>query len=67
MLFKIVNEQILCKTILLTFILELYKLKSLYPIDCKFHGHDENDGFVLYEYIILNYAVVSANIQTSTL
>ena len=27
-------------------------LKSLGPIDHKFHGHGENDGFVLYEYII---------------
>ena len=24
-------------------------LKSLSPIDRKFHGHCENDGFVLYE------------------
>ena len=30
----------------------LIKLKSLGPIDHKFHGHGENDGFVLYEYII---------------
>ena len=27
-------------------------LKSLGPIDHKFHGHSQNDGFVLYEYII---------------
>ena len=27
-------------------------LKSLGPIDRKFHGHGENDGFVLYEYTI---------------
>ena len=27
-------------------------LKSLGPIDRKFHGHGENDEFVLYEYII---------------
>ena len=27
-------------------------LKSLGPIDRKFHGHSQNDGFVLYEYII---------------
>ena len=27
-------------------------LKSLGPIDRRFHGHGENDGFVLYEYII---------------
>ena len=26
--------------------------ESLGPIDRKFHGHGENDGFVLYEYII---------------
>ena len=39
-------------------------LKSLVPIDRKFHGHGENDGFVLYEYK-LNNAVVFANIQTS--
>ena len=25
--------------------------KSLGPIDCKFHGHGKNDGFVLYEFI----------------
>ena len=24
-------------------------VKSLGPIDRKFHGHGENDGFVLYE------------------
>ena len=28
-------------------------LKSLGPIDRKLHGHGENDGFVLCEYIIL--------------
>ena len=27
-------------------------IKSLGPIDRKFHGHGENDGFVLYEYIM---------------
>ena len=27
-------------------------LKSLGPIDRKFHGHGVNDGFVLYECII---------------
>ena len=27
-------------------------LKSLGPIDRKFHGNGKNDGFVLYEYII---------------
>ena len=26
-------------------------LISLGPIDRKFHGHGENDGFVLYEFI----------------
>ena len=30
----------------------LFQLKSLGPIDRKFHGHCENDGFVLYEYIM---------------
>ena len=30
-------------------------LKSLGPIDRKFHGHGENDGFVLYEYIITQF------------
>ena len=30
----------------------IYLLKSLGPIDHKFHGHGENDEFVLYEYII---------------
>ena len=27
--------------------------KSLGPIDCKLHGHGENDGFVLYEYMYI--------------
>ena len=27
-------------------------LKSLGPIGRKFHAHGENDGFVLYEYLI---------------
>ena len=27
-------------------------LKSLGPIDRKFHGQGENDGFVVYEYMI---------------
>ena len=27
-------------------------LKSLVPIDRKFHGHDKKDEFVLYKYII---------------
>ena len=31
-------------------------LKSLGPIDRKFHGHGENDGFVLYEYIIKQFS-----------
>ena len=30
-------------------------LKSLGPIDRKFHGHGENDRFVLYEYIIKQF------------
>ena len=30
----------------------LNNLKSQGPIDRKFHGLGENDGFVLYEYII---------------
>ena len=43
-------------------------LKSLGPIDRKFHGHGKNDEFVLYEYIIKHYnAVVFANLQTSVL
>ena len=36
--------------------LKLYYLKSLGPIDRKFHGHGENDGFVLYEYIIKQFS-----------
>ena len=31
-------------------------LKLLGPIDRKFHGHGENDGFVLYEYIIKQFS-----------
>ena len=31
-------------------------LKSLGPIDYKFHGHGENYGFVLYEYIIKQFS-----------
>ena len=31
-------------------------LKPLGPIDCKFHGHRENDGFVLCEYRIKQYS-----------
>ena len=31
-------------------------LKSLGPIDRKFHGHGENDGFVLYEHIIKQFS-----------
>ena len=31
-------------------------VKSLGPIDRKFHGHGENDGFVLYEYIIKQFS-----------
>ena len=30
----------------------LFILKSLGPIDHKFHGQGVNDGFVLYGYII---------------
>ena len=44
-----------------------YFLKSLGPIDRKFHGHGENDGFVLYEYIIKQFSCFFANIQTSAL
>ena len=33
-------------------ILNKFNLKSLGPIDRKFREHGENDGFVLYEYII---------------
>ena len=36
-------------------IYERKTLKSLSPIDRKFHGHGENDGFVLYEYIIKQF------------
>ena len=40
---------------------------SLGPIGRKFHGHDENDGFVLYEYIIkqCNTFCKYTNIRTS--
>ena len=31
-------------------------LKSLGPIDRKFYGHGEKDGFVLYEYIIKQFS-----------
>ena len=31
-------------------------LKSLGPTDRKFHGHGENDGFVLYEYITKQFS-----------
>ena len=31
-------------------------LKSLGPIDRKFHGHGENDEFVLYEHIIKQFS-----------
>ena len=31
-------------------------LKSLGPIDRKFHRHGENDGFVLYEHIIKQFS-----------
>ena len=32
--------------------ISISNLKSLGPIDRKFHGHGKNDEFVLYEYII---------------
>ena len=31
-------------------------LKSLGPIDRKFHGHGENYGIVLYEYIMKQFS-----------
>ena len=31
-------------------------LKSLGPIDRKFHGHGENDAIVFYEYIIEKFS-----------
>ena len=34
----------------------LSRLKSLGPIDRKFHGHGENNGFVLYEHIIKKFS-----------
>ena len=34
----------------------LIDLKSLGPIDRKFHGHGENGGFVLNEYIIKQFS-----------
>ena len=42
------------------YVLQLKKkqqqLKSLGPIDRKFHGHGEKDGIVLYEYIIKQFS-----------
>ena len=32
--------------------MKVKNLKSLGPIDRKFHLHGKNDGFVLYEYIM---------------
>ena len=43
-----------------------FSLKSLGPIERKFHGHGENDGLKLYEYIMKQYSNF-ANIQTSAL
>ena len=34
----------------------IFHLRSLGPIDRKFHGHVENDGFVLYEYTIEQFS-----------
>ena len=34
-------------------------LKSLGPIDRKFHRHSENDGFVLSEYVIKQFSTFS--------
>ena len=36
--------------------INFFSLKSLSPIDRKFHGHGENDGFVLYEYITKQFS-----------
>ena len=47
---SIVCEVFLCMSFQISIC--LHHLKSLGPIDRKFHGHGENDGFVLYEYII---------------
>ena len=46
---------------------EKKSLKSLGPIHHKYYGHGKNDGFVLYEYVIINNVVVFANKQTSVL
>ena len=40
----------------MTILVDLRHLKSLGPIDRKFHGHGENDGFVLYENIIKQFS-----------
>ena len=45
-----VRRKRVCRKILTH--LRYQDLKSLGPIDRKFHGHGKNDGFVLYEYII---------------
>ena len=44
------------------FLKYLSNLKSLGPIDRKFHGHGENHGIIL-----LNNSVVFANIPASAL
>ena len=44
------------RAIIVHYVLVIYfdvrPLKSLGPIDRKFHGHGKNDGFELHEYII---------------
>ena len=40
----------------LLFFLRITKLKSLGLIDRKFHGHGENNGFVLFEHIIKQFS-----------
>ena len=42
-------------------------LKSLGPIDRKFHGHGENDGFVLYEHIIKQFSSFCKHTKISDL
>ena len=42
-------------------------LKSLGPIDRKFHGHGENDGFVLYEHIIKQFSSFCKHTNSSDL
>ena len=38
--------------------IKLKYLKSLGPIDCKFHGHYKNDGFFFNEYKIKQFSSV---------